>query len=70
MSYTDQLWVVDVGDGVCKVRETVPDVLTSQSTRLPEARLKVALRNLQTCRGNITPTAQTIIIIQGTSRIA
>jgi len=35
---TDQLRVVDVGDSMCKVRETVPDVLTGRGTRFPETR--------------------------------
>jgi len=44
----DQLRVVDVGNGVRKVRETVPDVLTGCRARLPKPRLKVSLRHLQT----------------------
>jgi len=45
-NHTDQLRVVDVGDGVCKVLETVPDVVARQRARLPETRLKVTLRYL------------------------
>jgi len=47
------LWIIDVGDGMSKVRETVPDVLSSGSTRLPETGLKVTL-----CYLNIMPQSQ------------
>ena len=56
--YTDQLWIVDISDGMCKVRETVPNVVACRSTRLPETGLKVALRHLKQRRSKLKERSQ------------